>query len=247
MVSISNDNVTINNTNVEEQPVIAFIGGGNMAEAILGGLYSQGQSVSKLRFSEPLEERRQYMMKKYPNVMATADNAECVDGADIVILAVKPQVLRIVVTDLASTLHNNPNILIISIAAGIESEAIERWLSATTYQAPIVRIMPNTPALIGEGAVGLYANGIVTQEQKDLTERLLRSVSKQLAWVDTESLIDTITGVSGSGPAYFFLIMEAMGKFLVLCVLCFFDKLKFYLYPLFVYVYVMREREKRDK
>lgn len=182
-----------------------------MAEAILGGLYAQGHASSKLRFSEPLEERRQYMISKYPTVLATTDNAECVNGADIVILAVKPQVLRIVVTDLAPTLHQNPNMLIVSIAAGIESSAIGRWLDAKDYQAPIVRIMPNTPALIGEGAVGLYANEVVTQAQRDLTERLLGSVSKQLSWVESEGLIDTITAVSGSGPAYFFLIMEAMG------------------------------------
>ncbi|CAO3619296.1 unnamed protein product [Mucor hiemalis] len=190
-------------------PTIAFIGGGNMAEAVMGGLYSSGHPHNKLRFSEPLEERMQYMKSKYPEVMATKDNDACVEGADIVILAVKPQVLRKVVTELASTLHNNPHILIISIVAGIECEAILRWLNAS-YQAPLVRIMPNTPALIGEGAVGLFANPVVTQAQRELTESLFGSVSKELSWVDTESLIDTITGVSGSGPAYFFLIMEAM-------------------------------------
>ncbi|GAA5796106.1 pyrroline-5-carboxylate reductase [Helicostylum pulchrum] len=196
-------------TSCSSSPVIAFIGGGNMAEAILGGLYAQGHAHTSLRFSEPLDARLQYMTNKYPGVMATNNNDQCVDGADIVILAVKPQVLRTVVSDLSTTLHKNPKILIISIAAGIESEAILRWLNAD-YQAPLVRIMPNTPALIGEGAVGLFANRVVTQDQKELTERLLRSVSKQLAWVETEALIDAITGVSGSGPAYFFLMMEAM-------------------------------------
>lgn len=193
-------------------PVIAFIGGGNMAEAILGGLYKQGHPHNSLRFSEPLDARLDYMTKKYPGVMATKDNDKCVQGADIVILAVKPQVLRKVVTDLAPTLHQHPDILIISIAAGIESSAILRWLNPVHYQAPLVRIMPNTPALIGEGAVGLFANSVVTKEQRELTESLLGSVSKQLAWVESESLIDAITGVSGSGPAYFFLMMEAMGK-----------------------------------
>ena len=185
-------------------PVIAFIGGGNMAEAILGGLYNTGHPQSSLRFSEPLKERLDYMKNKYPQVMATDNNDACVEGADIVILAVKPQVLRTVVVDLAPTLYKNPDILIVSIAAGIESEAILRWLNAS-YQAPLVRIMPNTPALIGEGAVGLFANPVVTQSQRELTERLLGSVSKQLSWVETESLIDTITGVSGSGSCLFFL------------------------------------------
>ncbi|KAI8075912.1 pyrroline-5-carboxylate reductase [Gilbertella persicaria] len=193
-------------------PVIAFIGGGNMAEAILGGLYSPsvGHPHSHLRFSEPLEERRQYMIKKYPDVMATTDNQTVVDGADIVILAVKPQVLRMVIQNLAPTLHKNPHILIISIAAGIETEAILRWLDPQGYNAPLIRIMPNTPSLIGEGAVGLFATASVSQEQKALTERLMGSVSKVLSWVESEDLIDTITGMSGSGPAYFFLMMEAM-------------------------------------
>ncbi|OBZ81807.1 Pyrroline-5-carboxylate reductase [Choanephora cucurbitarum] len=193
-------------------PVIAFIGGGNMAEAILGGLYhpSVGHPHTHLRYSEPLEERRHYMMNKYPDAMASDDNAAVVDGADIVILAVKPQVLRTVMKDLAPTLHKNKHILIISIAAGIETEAILRWLDPQGYEAPLIRIMPNTPSLIGEGAVGLYATAAVSEEQKKLTERLMGSVSKVLSWVTSESLVDTITGMSGSGPAYFFLMMEAM-------------------------------------
>lgn len=198
-------------------PIIAFIGAGNMAEAVLGGLYhpSAGHPHTHLRFSEPFQERFQYMTQKYPDVMASADNDTVVNGADIVILAVKPQVLKQVVESLRPTLHKNPNILIISIAAGIETTAILRWLNAKEYQAPLVRIMPNTPALTGEGAVGLFATDVVSQEQKELTERLLGSVSKVLSWVEKESLIDTITGVSGSGPAYFFLMMEAMGKTLL--------------------------------
>lgn len=194
------------------EPVIAFIGGGNMAEAILGGLYTQVPHHT-LRFSEPYPQRLQYMTEKYPGVMATDNNDICANGADILILAVKPQVLSTVVQNLAPTLHANPSLLIISIAAGIQSQAILRWLNAS-YQAPLVRIMPNTPALIGEGAVGLFATESVSQAHRDLTERLLRTVSKQLSWVETESLIDTVTGVSGSGPAYFFLVMEAMGKYI---------------------------------
>lgn len=200
-------------TTTHDTPVIAFIGGGNMAEAIIGGLYAQGHPHTHLRFSEPFEQRLHYMTAKYPGVMATDNNDVCAEGADILILAVKPQVLFTVMKDLAPTLHKNPSILIISIVAGIQSEAILRWLNPVNYQAPIVRIMPNTPALIGEGAVGLFATDVVTTKQKALTERLLRSVSKQLSWVETESLIDTVTGMSGSGPAYFFLVMEAMGEF----------------------------------
>lgn len=199
MVSASND-----------LPVIAFIGAGNMAEAVLGGLCNNGHPKSHLRFSELLDERRNFMSEKYPGIFNSASNDQVVDGADIVIFAVKPQVLRPVVTGLAPTLHKNPAALLISIAAGIETSAILNWLDAKDYQAPLIRIMPNTPALIGEGATGLFATSAVTQQQKELTERLLGSVSKVLSWVETESLIDTVTGVSGSGPAYFFLMMEAI-------------------------------------
>lgn len=199
MVSASND-----------LPVIAFIGAGNMAEAVLGGLCNNGHPKSHLRFSELLDERRNFMSEKYPGIFNSASNDQVVDGADIVIFAVKPQVLRPVVIGLAPTLHKNPAALLISIAAGIETSAILNWLDAKDYQAPLIRIMPNTPALIGEGATGLFATSAVTQQQKELTERLLGSVSKVLSWVETESLIDTVTGVSGSGPAYFFLMMEAI-------------------------------------
>ncbi|EPB81899.1 pyrroline-5-carboxylate reductase [Mucor circinelloides 1006PhL] len=194
----------------DNAPVIAFIGAGNMAEAVLGGLYSNGHPKSHLRFSELLDERRNYMSERYPGVFNSASNDQVVEGADIVIFAVKPQVLRPVVTGLAPALHKNPSALLISIAAGIETSAILSWLDAKDYEAPLIRIMPNTPALIGEGATGLFATSVVTQQQKELTERLLGSVSKVLSWVDSESLIDTVTGVSGSGPAYFFLMMEAI-------------------------------------
>lgn len=191
-------------------PVIAFIGGGNMAEAVFGGLYHKGHPSTHLRISEPVEARRQYLETTYPGVMATSDNHQAVHGANVVILAVKPQVLHHVVSDLAPTFHKNPSILLVSVAAGIETSAILSWINATEYQVPLVRTMPNTPALMSEGAVGLFATECVTQEQRQLTESVLGSVSKVLTWVKEESLVDTVTGVSGSGPAYFFLFMEAM-------------------------------------
>ncbi|CEP19207.1 hypothetical protein [Parasitella parasitica] len=201
MVSTSND-----------APVIAFIGAGNMAEAVLGGLYSNGHPESNLRFSELVDERRNYMSEKYPNVFNSASNDQVVQGADIVIFAVKPQVLQTVVKGLASTLHKNPSALLISIAAGIETTDILKWLGAKDYEPCLIRIMPNTPALIGEGATGLFATSVVTPHQKELTERLFGSVCKVLSWVDSESKIDAVTGVSGSGPAYFFLMMEAIAN-----------------------------------
>ncbi|KAI7899252.1 pyrroline-5-carboxylate reductase [Cokeromyces recurvatus] len=176
-----------------------------MAEAVLGGLYKGGHPANHLRFSEPIEERRQYLSKHYQGVISSSSNSDVVKGADIVILAVKPQVMPSVVQDLAP--HIDPKTLIVSIAAGIETKALQRW-----FQSPlaIVRLMPNTPALISEGAMGLFANSFVSVEQKQIVESLFGSISKVLSWVHEESMIDAVTGVSGSGPAYFFLIMEAM-------------------------------------
>lgn len=151
--------------------------------------------------------------------------SESFPPAEVVILAVKPQVLRGVVSDLGSTLHQRQP-LVISIAAGIETSAIARFMAegasssgsdttaSTQVQAkdlpPVIRVMPNTPALVNEGATGLYATADATPSQRLVAESLLGAVSKQVSWVDQESLIDTVTGISGSGPAYFFLMMEAM-------------------------------------
>ncbi|KAL7317267.1 hypothetical protein PS15m_003648 [Mucor circinelloides] len=187
------------------KPIISFIGGGNMAEAILCGLQSSGHPSKHLRYSEPFEQRRQYMQSKYPEMIGSDNNQEIVDGANVVILAVKPQVLRSVVSDLKL----KADTLIVSIAAGITTADIYKWMN-TTDPAAIVRCMPNTPALVGEGAVGLFATDAVNEDQRNMTEDIMKAVAKQVSWVEDESLIDTVTGISGSGPAYFFLIMEAM-------------------------------------
>lgn len=144
--------------------------------------------------------------------------------AEVVVLAVKPQILRSVVVDLAPALQTHKP-LVVSIAAGIETSAIARFMaeglaasssteSAKDIQAkdlpPVIRVMPNTPALVLEGAAGMYATPEATEEHRRIAESLLGAVSKQLSWVESESLIDTVTGISGSGPAYFFLMMEAM-------------------------------------
>ncbi|KAI9316342.1 pyrroline-5-carboxylate reductase [Dichotomocladium elegans] len=195
----------------QQHPIISFIGGGNMAEAILGGLYLSGHPGSRLRVSEPLKSRRDYMHQKYPEFVMVDSNDECVAGADVVVLAVKPQVLRSVLTQLGQgALGNNSNVLIISIAAGIPTADMIKWLNKSPETVKIVRCMPNTPALIGEGAMGLYACPSVGEDQRKLTETIMSAVAKQVSWVNQESLIETVTGISGSGPAYFFLIMEAM-------------------------------------
>ncbi|KAI7857977.1 pyrroline-5-carboxylate reductase [Circinella umbellata] len=174
-----------------------------MAEAVIGGLYASGHPPSHLRFSEPYDERRHYMESKFSQCMSGTDNNKIIKGADVIILAVKPQVIREVV----SGLNCESNALIISIAAGIRTEDILRWLKTSQ---PLVRCMPNTPALIGEGAVGLFATGSVSETQRDTTVDIMSAVAKEVMWVEKEPLIDTITGMSGSGPAYYFLFMEAM-------------------------------------
>ncbi|KAI8059043.1 pyrroline-5-carboxylate reductase [Gilbertella persicaria] len=191
------------------KPAISFIGGGNMAEAILCGLQSSGHPSSLLRYSEPFDERRQYMQSKYPDMIGSSDNIDTVQDADVIILAVKPQILRSVVSELGPLISKRPDTLIVSIAAGITTKDIYKWLRISS-SASIVRCMPNTPALIGEGAVGLFATDHVNDKQRQLTEDIMKAVAKQVSWVQDESLIDTVTGISGSGPAYFFLIMEAM-------------------------------------
>lgn len=138
------------------------------------------------------------------------------EPAEVVVLAVKPQVMRSVVVDLAPVLQSHRP-LVISIAAGIETSAIVRFMTeglSSEVQAkdlsPVIRVMPNTPALVLEGAAGMYATPEATADHRRVAESLLGAVSKQLSWVESESLIDTVTGISGSGPAYFFLMMEAM-------------------------------------
>jgi pyrroline-5-carboxylate reductase len=196
------------------KPIISFIGGGNMAEAILCGLQSSGHPSSHLRYSEPFDQRLEYMQSKYPDMIGSRDNHHICEGADVVILAVKPQVLRSVVCDLGHLITSKPDLLIVSIAAGITTKDIYKWLDIES-PASIVRCMPNTPALVGEGAVGLFATDHVNEDQRNMTEEIMKAIAKQVSWVEDESLIDTVTGISGSGPAYFFLVMEAMRKYLL--------------------------------
>lgn len=192
---------------ISNHPIITFIGGGNMAEAILCGLQASGHPGAKLRYTEPLDERRAYMQKKYPAMVGSIDNLKAVNGADIVILAVKPQVLKKVISSCANQIPQHA--LIISIAAGITTQDMHRWMGS---ERPLVRCMPNTPSLVGEGAAGLYATKGVDQVQRTMAETVMRAVAKQVLWVTDEILIDVVTGISGSGPAYFFLVLEAMRK-----------------------------------
>ncbi|KAI8964601.1 pyrroline-5-carboxylate reductase [Daldinia sp. FL1419] len=187
---------------------LGFIGGGNMAGAIIGGLVAKDMDKQNIIVSEPWEVNRDKI--KSTGVRTTASNVEASQDADLLVLAVKPQVTKGVCQELAGAWTGRTSLpLIVSIAAGITLESLKEWLKLSDGRTPhIIRVMPNTPALLGEGASGLFASGDVSQEEKDLTAALLGSVSKVTEWVDSEELIDVVTGLSGSGPAYFFAMVE---------------------------------------
>lgn len=186
-------------------PRIAFIGAGNMAASLIGGLRAQGVPAASICASDPGADKRAELEATH-GVEAFADNAQALAGADVIVLAVKPQVMQTVCRDLAA--HLQANQLIVSIAAGIDCASLQTWLGEQTPRA-IVRCMPNTPSLLRQGVSGLYANAQVSDTQRQQAEQLLSAVGLAL-WLDKEELIDAVTAVSGSGPAYFFLLIEAM-------------------------------------
>ncbi|RYP76034.1 hypothetical protein DL770_007312 [Monosporascus sp. CRB-9-2] len=178
---------------------IAFIGGGNMAAAIIGGLTAKGMDKQNIFVSEPWDVNRNKMAEI--GVRTTVSNAEASRDADLVILAVKPQVAQGVCRELAGAWAGRPAApLVVSIAAGITLDSLRQWLAPENGGAPphIVRVMPNTPALVGEGASGLYAGDDVANAEKELAAALLSSVSKATEWVDREELLDAVTGLSGT-------------------------------------------------
>ncbi|HET7649904.1 MAG TPA: pyrroline-5-carboxylate reductase [Gammaproteobacteria bacterium] len=186
------------------QSRIAFLGGGNMARSLIGGMLQHGYGPGQICVADPSEVQRTTLAEKY-SVAVSADNATAVHDADVVIFAVKPQVFREAARAVADRLAvSRP--LVMSIAAGIAEPDIRRWLA---YDAAIVRVMPNTPALVGFGASALYANAFVSTRQRQLAATLMEAVGIAL-WLDDEQLMDAVTAVSGSGPAYFFLVMEVM-------------------------------------
>ncbi len=183
---------------------IAFIGGGNMARSLIGGLVSRGVAADALRVAEPVAELREALAKDFG--VAVFDNAsDAVAGAALWLLAVKPQVMRHVCNDLSAVAQSSKP-LVVSIAAGITATQLQRWLGG---DASIIRAMPNTPALLGAGVTGLYANAHVSAAGRTDAEGLLASAGKTV-WIDDEALMDAVTAVSGSGPAYIFLLAEAM-------------------------------------
>ena len=185
---------------------IGFIGAGNMARSLAGGLLNNGWAADRLLLSDPDAEQRRGAGQAL-GVQTFADNHELVERAEVLVLAVKPQALKEVTEAIAPAVQKKRP-LVVSIAAGIRVHDIERWLGG---QLAVVRVMPNTAALVGSGASGLYANARVSTAQRDLAESILRAVGVAV-WVPDEALIDTVTAISGSGPAYFFMVMEVLEK-----------------------------------
>jgi pyrroline-5-carboxylate reductase len=183
---------------------IGFIGAGNMASSLMSGLIASGHSPSQLWVSDTNQDVLKSAAERL-KVNTSIDNNSLVNDVDVIVLAVKPQVLRKVAGQIAPGLKHK-QVLLVSIAAGISQESLAKWLGA---ECAIVRCMPNTPALVLTSATALHANNLVSTEQKNLAENILRSVGITL-WVDHESELDAVTAVSGSGPAYYFLLMEAM-------------------------------------
>jgi pyrroline-5-carboxylate reductase len=183
---------------------IAFIGGGNMARSLVGALIGAGTGAGSIAVAEPDGTLRAALARDF-GVATHADNAAAAKGADTIVLAVKPQVLRDVCVALGNTL-GDAKPLVVSIAAGIRIDQIETWLGR---KLPVVRAMPNTPALVGAGATGLIANARVDANAHARAEAILGAAGRT-AWIDDEALMDTVTALSGSGPAYFFLLVEAL-------------------------------------
>jgi pyrroline-5-carboxylate reductase len=183
---------------------LAFIGGGNMAAALISGLTKRGMPAERLVVADPSQDQLKRLVSDY-SIQTAADNVSAVAGAEVVVLAVKPQQMRAVALALAPHLATNPP-LVVSVAAGIPHASLARWFGP---HVPVIRTMPNRPALNGFGATGLYAPASVGAAHRALAEAVMAAVSATV-WVEHESQMDTVTALSGSGPAYFFLFMEAL-------------------------------------
>jgi pyrroline-5-carboxylate reductase len=182
---------------------IAFIGGGNMASAILGGLLKQGLSAASVQVVEPWDEARERLARDF-GVKAQAEAGASLADATVVVWAVKPQTFR----DAAQAVAPHAkNALHLSVAAGIRSDSIKQWLGTDR----IVRSMPNTPALVGRGMTALFARAGVSKDDRALVEQVLAPTGATL-WVDGEQQLDAVTALSGSGPAYVFYFIEAMTR-----------------------------------
>lgn len=185
---------------------LGFIGGGNMGRAIVGGLIASGFPAANITVSDPGAAPREELAQRY-DVATTAQNAQAVDGADVVVLAVKPQQMGEVLQALGPAIAA-ARPLLLSVAAGIRVAELSRWAGPGIA---VVRSMPNRPALLGVGATGLYADATTTSAQRALAEQVL-AVTGHVVWVADEAQLDWVTALSGSGPAYFFLLAELLAR-----------------------------------
>jgi pyrroline-5-carboxylate reductase len=184
---------------------VGFIGGGNMARALVGGLVSSGYPPEYLSIAEPDAKRRALLRAELHGIRVSEDNNEVAAGAECLVLAVKPQLMRDVCIGLAGTVQTTKP-LIISVAAGTHSRDIDAWLNA---ELAVVRVMPNQPALLLEGASGLFANELTSNEQRDRATEIMSAVGSVVHVPDEES-IDAVTAISGTGPAYFYLLIDML-------------------------------------
>jgi pyrroline-5-carboxylate reductase len=183
---------------------IAIIGGGNMGRSLAGGLLADGYHAEKIWISGPNPEKLNLLAQQF-GVNTTTDNVAAVQEADVVIFCVKPQKLQPVVKELAASIQKSRP-LVISVASGVRVATLQQWVGE---HIAIVRAMPNTPSLLGCGASGLFANGFTSSEQSNTAESILRAVGI-VVWLQDEKMLDVVTGISGSGPAYFFMVMEML-------------------------------------
>jgi pyrroline-5-carboxylate reductase len=183
-------------------PHIAFIGGGNMASAIIGGLIEQGHPVNALQVVEPWDEQRARLALQFPGMPVAPAASDALCRADLVVWAVKPQTFKEAAASSKAFTHQA---LHLSVAAGITSDSIAGWLGTER----VVRAMPNTPALVGLGMTGLFARAAANAEDRALVERVVKTTG-DLVWVEQEKQLDAVTALSGSGPAYVFYFLEAM-------------------------------------
>lgn len=181
---------------------IAFIGGGNMARAMIGGMIQHGYDAAQISVVEIDAQQQQQLVEKY-GVTITASIAEGIQDSDVVVLAVKPQQLHAAISEAAPSFQNK---LVISIAAGIRTSDLSQWLDQHEF---IIRAMPNTPALVGKGVTGLYALPRVSAQQKEQASKILEGIGA-VVWVRKEVQLDAVTALSGCGPAYVFYFLEAM-------------------------------------
>ncbi|MCR8922462.1 pyrroline-5-carboxylate reductase [Dasania sp. GY-MA-18] len=185
-------------------PIIAFIGAGNMSSTIIGGLVAKGYPAANIIATATRQASLDKLTAIAP-VTTTLDNQAAIAQADVVVLGVKPQVMKSVCLTLAPAIQAKKP-LVISLAAGLTLNSFSEWLGEGLA---LVRCMPNTPSLVQCGASGLYGNAAVSPAQRDMADSMMKAVGISL-WVEQESDIDAVTAVSGSGPAYYFLVMEAM-------------------------------------